>query len=67
MSLGSQEVSYRNNINGEKMNIIKGLKGILGSCNFCNRSNYYIVYEISGKSISIRICNNCLKNIRSKL
>ncbi len=46
------------------MEIIKGTKTELGSCQFCSREKYYVVYAIRGKSTEARFCNRCLKQAK---
>ena len=46
------------------MEIKKGTKTKLGECNFCNRRNYYVVYELGGKGVLVRVCNRCLKEAK---
>ncbi len=47
------------------MEIIKGTKQELGECNFhSNNEKYYVVYEMRGKSITVRICAKCLKEAK---
>jgi hypothetical protein len=41
-----------------------GLKSKLGSCNFCCRTDYRIVHELSGNRTSVRLCNSCLKLVQ---
>ena len=41
-----------------------GLKGNLGSCNFCDRTNYEVVHELTGDRLKVRLCNKCLKVVQ---
>jgi hypothetical protein len=40
------------------------LKNNRGSCNFCNRTNYSVVHELSGSHLKVRLCNRCLQVVR---
>lgn len=41
-----------------------GLKDNLGSCNFCNRTNYSVVHELSGNHLKVRLCNRCMQVVK---
>ena len=45
------------------MEIKKGIKETLGSCNFCKSISYYVVYEIKGEQTTIRMCSICIKKL----
>ena len=49
------------------MEVIKGTKTSLGSCNFhTGDDHYYSVYEFRGDNTTIRICAKCLKKAGRK-
>lgn len=50
------------------MQVIKGTRDILGSCNFCSgEREYKTVYELRGNYLLVRICLQCIKIVKVSL
>lgn len=47
-----------------EVKVFTGTRNQLGSCNFCNRTNYTVVHELQGCHLKVRLCNNCMKVVQ---
>ena len=49
------------------MYIKKATKKLTGSCNSCNDTNYYFVYDVTINNLSFRLCNICRMRLSKML
>ena len=50
-----------------RVQIHKGTKLDLGSCNFCNNNDYKVVYQLGGARTQVRLCPKCLEVVKKCL